>query len=98
MWCYEHAQNSNYSAPYAAHNKALLKATKEVCHETMIDDAKEIHVLNNKSPDDVADCGISCDGTWQRRGFLSLNGCVATISMDTGRVLDVEVLTKFRKE
>ena len=40
-------------------------------------------------------CAVSCDGTWKRRGFSSLNGCVATISMDTGKILDVEPLSKF---
>ena len=30
---------------------------------------------------------VSCDGTWHRRGFSSLNGTVACISMDTGKVL-----------
>ena len=84
-------------SPYAAHNKALLKATKDVCEETMSDAAKEIHELKNKSQDEIADCGVSCDGTWQRRGFSSLNGCVTAISMDTGKVVDVEVLTKFCK-
>jgi hypothetical protein len=29
----------------------------------MSDAAKEIHVLEDKSEDAVADCGISCDGT-----------------------------------
>jgi hypothetical protein len=51
------------SSPYASHNKALLKAAKEVCHETMSDAAREIHVLKDKSEDEVADCGISYDGT-----------------------------------
>jgi hypothetical protein len=31
------------SAQYASRNKALLKAAKEVCHETMSDAAKKIH-------------------------------------------------------
>ena len=85
------------SRPYAEHNKALLKAAKDVRYETMNDAAKEIHVLQNKQDDEVADCGISCDDTWQRRGFSSLNGCVTAISMDTGKVVDVEVLSKFYK-
>ena len=62
------------SRSYAEHNKALLKAAKDVRYETMNDAAKEIHVLQNKQDDEVADCGISCDDTWQRRGFSSLNG------------------------
>ena len=32
--------------------------------------------------------------TWQRRGFCSLNGCVTAISMDTGKILEVEPLIK----
>jgi hypothetical protein len=62
----------------------------------MSDAAREIHVLKDKSEDEVADCGISCDGTW-RRGFSSINGCITTISMNTGKFVDVEVLSKFCK-
>ena len=29
--------------------------------------------------DAIVNTGVSCDGTWQRRGFSSLNGCVAVI-------------------
>lgn len=68
------------SAPYSSHNKALLKAAKDACFGTMNDAAKEMHVLKNKCEGEVADCGISCDGTLQRRGFSSLNGCVTAIS------------------
>ena len=39
----------------------------------------------------------SYDGTWQRRGFSSLHGCVAAISMENGKVLDVEPLSKVCK-
>ncbi|GFX59006.1 uncharacterized protein TNCV_3814401 [Trichonephila clavipes] len=35
-------------------------------------------------------CGVSVDGTWQRRGHMSLNGCVSVISIDTGKILDLE--------
>ena len=43
-------------------------------------------------------CAVSCDGTWQRRGFSFSNGCVTAISMDTGKVLDVEPLSKVCKK
>ena len=33
------------------------------------------------------DIGISCDGTWQKRGFQSLNGVFAAISIDNGNIL-----------
>ncbi|GFW80259.1 uncharacterized protein TNCV_65911 [Trichonephila clavipes] len=35
------------------------------------------------------------DGTWQRRGHSSLNGCVSVLSIDTGKVLDLEVMSKW---
>ena len=37
---------------------------------------------------------MTCDGTWARRGFQSLYGVVAVASWKTGKVLDVEVLSK----
>ena len=46
------------------------------------------------SDDQVADVLISCDGTWQRRGFSSLFGAVFIISYETGKVLDYIVLSK----
>ena len=44
---------------------------------------------SSSSENEPVHCGVSCDGTWQKRGCLSHNGCVTGISMDTGRVLDV---------
>jgi len=40
-------------------------------------------------------CGVSVDGTWQRRGYTSLHGCVAAISVDTGKVVDIEVMSSY---
>ncbi|GFW43405.1 uncharacterized protein TNCV_2924531 [Trichonephila clavipes] len=45
----------------------------------------------------TAACGVSVDGTWQRRGHMSLNGCVSVISIDTGQILDMEVMTHYCK-
>jgi hypothetical protein len=42
---------------------------------------------------DVGECGISIDGTWQKRGYSSHNGVVTAISLDTKKCLDVEVLS-----
>ncbi|KAK3751312.1 hypothetical protein QZH41_007109 [Actinostola sp. cb2023] len=79
---------------YDRHNKALLNAAKTVASNTMVDSGIEIHELKNEHVDDISQCGVSCDGTWQKRGYSSMNGCVTTISMDTGKCLDVEVLSK----
>jgi hypothetical protein len=44
--------------------------------------------------DGICDVSASFDGTWQRRGYASLNGVVSAISNDTGRCLAYECLTK----
>jgi hypothetical protein len=76
---------------YSATNAALLKAAKTVALETMANAGKELH---HNHDDEVVQCGVSSDGTWQRRGYASLNGCVTTISMETGKCLDVEIMSK----
>ncbi|GFU89257.1 uncharacterized protein TNCV_2549781 [Trichonephila clavipes] len=43
----------------------------------------------------VTECGVFVDGTWQERGRSSLNGCVAALSIDTGKLLDLEIMSKF---
>ena len=76
---------------YRACNIALSKATTTVAMKIMNDAADEIRGENQGN---ITQCGVSCDGTWQRRGYSSLNGCVTTLSIDTGKCLDVEMLTK----
>lgn len=77
---------------YNASNAALSKAVKSVATKTMKDAATELHEGDDSNQ--IVKCGVSCDGTWQRRGHSSLNGCVTTLSIKTGKFLDVEVLTK----
>ena len=43
----------------------------------------------------IVNTGISNDGTWQKRGFTSLNGATASISITTGKILDCEVMSRF---
>ena len=45
----------------------------------------------------VTDVSVSVDGTWQKRGFSSLNVVVAAISIDTGKVVDCEVMARYCK-
>ena len=76
---------------YRKCNTALSKAAKAVAMRAMNDAAIEVR---GENPDPLTRCGVSCDGTWQPRGYSSLHGCVTTLSIDTGKCLDVEVLTK----
>ena len=70
--------------------KTLKNATQKVVENTMKDAAKEIRYKENVPEDGVVDAGVSCDGSWQRRGFSSLNGVVTAISIDTGKILDTK--------
>ncbi len=36
------------------------------------------------------DCGVSVDRLWQKRDFVSVYSCVAALSIDTGKLLDVK--------
>ena len=38
---------------------------------------------------------VFVDGLWQRRGQTSFNGCVATISVGTGKLFDLEVMSPY---
>ncbi|GFU73307.1 hypothetical protein TNCV_4731241 [Trichonephila clavipes] len=70
--------------------RKLLKATERVAQEDINAALSEI-----KGSNSFTKCGISIDGTWQRRGYSSLNGCVSAISVDTGKILDIEVMTQY---
>ncbi|GFT37990.1 uncharacterized protein TNCV_4763831 [Trichonephila clavipes] len=68
-----------------------LKATERVAQENINAALSEI-----KGSNSFTKCVISIDdGTWQRRCYSSLNGCVSAISVDTGKILDIEVMTQY---
>ncbi|GBM15134.1 hypothetical protein AVEN_242174-1 [Araneus ventricosus] len=43
-------------------------------------------------------CGVLVDDTWQRRGYSSLNGVVSVISILSGKVTYIEVMSQFCKK
>ncbi|GFT71541.1 CCHC-type domain-containing protein [Trichonephila clavipes] len=51
--------------------KTVVKATERVAQENINAALSEI-----KGSNSFTESGISIDGTWQRRGYSSLNGCV----------------------
>ncbi|GFW74716.1 uncharacterized protein TNCV_962911 [Trichonephila clavipes] len=66
---------------YRQHEIKLLHAASQAANNSMFESAKSIAECSNE-------CGVSVDGTWQKRGYSSLNGCVSTISVDSGKILD----------
>lgn len=76
---------------FAKYNKLLLPLSKQVCLDTMKEAAEKAVIQND------GDRNIACafDGSWQRRGFSSLNGVVTATSITTGQVIDVEIMSKY---
>ncbi|MBX9702962.1 MAG: hypothetical protein K2X39_02290, partial [Silvanigrellaceae bacterium] len=70
----------------------IINITEKVAQETMNDAVSDLRLQCKE--DEILDVGVSCDGTWQRRGFSSLNGVFAALSMDSGKILDVEVMSR----
>ena len=56
----------------------LVKTTKAVADITMQDAREELRA--DSSSNAIKDVEVSSDGTWQRRGYSSLNGVVTVIS------------------
>lgn len=69
------------------HTKVLKEVLEEVAEESMKKAVEE-----NSGNKDIA---AAFDGTWQKRGHTSLNGVVTATSFDTGKILDIEVLSKY---
>ncbi|GFT67179.1 uncharacterized protein NPIL_307121, partial [Nephila pilipes] len=84
----------NLSQPptrFSPYNKRLLNAVKLVSEKTMQKATQEA-VLENRSNKDIA---VAVDGTWRNRFYSSLNGAVTVTSIDTGKVIYVEILSKY---
>ena len=79
----------------ANYNK-MSHMIRDACKETAVETMNEA-AHNLKKDDALTDVAISADGSWQRRGFSSLNGFVSAISMDSGKVLDIQPMSRFCK-
>ncbi|GFV10286.1 uncharacterized protein TNCV_3439721 [Trichonephila clavipes] len=69
---------------------ALNNATEKVAKVSMALAAAETLSFNNGNPN----VPVAIDGTWQKRGHTSLNGVVAAVNVDTGKVVDAEILSR----
>ena len=52
--------------------------------------------LRNETSQNIG-IGVTVDGTWQRRGYTSLNGVVIAMSVDSEKLLDVETMSRYYK-
>ena len=81
--------------------RTVHSASKEVALESMKSAAEELRGAGGQIEEDVdldtVDRAVSVDGTWQRRGFASHHGVVTALSVESGKCLDVEVLSNICK-
>ena len=73
-------------------NNEVGKVCSDIASESVLRGACELR--GDKHDEETCDIAVSCDGTWQRRGYSSLNGVLTIISVDTGKVIDYEVMSK----
>ena len=73
-------------------NMVVGNVYSDVASESMLRGVCELR--GDKDDEETCDITVSCDGTWQRRGYSSLNGVLSIISDDTGKVIDYEVMSK----
>lgn len=49
---------------------------------------------SNAKSTDILDCQVGIDGSWQKRGYSSLNCVVTAVARDNKKVLDFHVMSK----
>ena len=63
----------------------------DIAQESMLNSGRVERSLSG------SECGISVDGCWPKRSYVSVNGCVAAISIDSGKSLHVEPISRYCK-
>lgn len=84
-------------------NECMQEAAKEASEFHIEEDTDNDDDLFDDVDDDedesnvekLSNVGVIMDGSWQKRGHTSLNGFVSACSFDTGKILDVECMSKF---
>ena len=88
MWL---PMNAKTHSNYDKLSNIIKNATKHVAEESM-KSAAEL-----KDREVAADIGVSVDGSWQKRGFSSLNGVVIALSVSNGKIVDTEIMSRYCK-
>ncbi|GFV45536.1 uncharacterized protein TNCV_4855581 [Trichonephila clavipes] len=84
----------NFSPPpakFQRYNGILLESLTKVSDEFMRKAVEETVGINNNN----RDITTAFDGSWQKRGDTCLNGVALATSLETGKILDFECLSKY---
>jgi len=76
--------------PWSGHSKAIDEHARESLEEELSLAASQLREYQGADSETMIDVGVSLDGSWSSRGWSARDGVVAAISIDTGKVLDVE--------
>ena len=68
---------------YTEMNKDIALCYSNVAKDSMLQAVHEI-----KDDNDISDIAVSCDGTWKKRGYSSLNCIVTIVSVETGKAIE----------
>lgn len=79
---------------YSLHIKDILCGYASDAEKCMERARQEIRDLVGASSNEVVDVLVSCNETWQKRGYSSLFGAVFIIAHTTGKVIDYHVMSK----
>ncbi|GFX35848.1 uncharacterized protein TNCV_746411 [Trichonephila clavipes] len=78
-------------AKFECHNSLFLNVLKTISEDSMNAAVHEAVIAN----DNNSNIAVAVDGTWHKRGYSSLNGVVCATSVENGKVIDFEALTKY---
>ncbi|GFW14843.1 uncharacterized protein TNCV_1563061 [Trichonephila clavipes] len=76
-------------AKFERHNSLFLNVLKTISEDSMNAAVHEAVIANDNNSN------IAVDGTRHKRGYSSLNGVVCATSVENGKVIDFEALTKY---
>ena len=88
---------------WALHNRSITKVGETVLREHLVQAGRRVRQFwCNEDPsldaDSTIDVAVTIDGTWAKRGFTSNFGVVPAMSVDTGEIIDIAVMSKYCDE
>ena len=92
--------NESPSSHYRKIGYKFYDGVKDVAQGIMKEACDEVRSLSTGSYTEednsiIMDTGVTLDGMWQKRGLTSYNGAVNAISINTGKSLDLEVMSRY---
>ena len=83
------------SVPESKEGRKSLQRAARAIRKVYADTDVDIQEAVQRGEEPVMDISVSLDGTWQKRGFISLYGVRVCIEDMTDLLIDNEVLSKY---